>query len=77
MCEQCRRDGVVIGDASYDVHLSLQNGWSPLMVAALRSNFQCLQLLLDKGADVNQQNQVSSFHYEMRSFALVMSCSLI
>ena len=77
MCEQYRSDGVVIGDASYDVYLSFQDGRSPLLQAASRGNVTNVQLLLDKGANVNQQNKVSSFHYEMRSFALVMSCSLI
>ena len=60
-----------IGDASYDVCLSLQNGRSPLMVAASRGRVKCLQLLLDKGADVNHQDEVSSFHHEMRSLLLV------
>ena len=60
-----------IGDASYDVYLSLQYGRSPLMEAASRGNVKCLQLLLEKGADVNQQNKVSSFHHEMMSLPLV------
>ena len=60
-----------IGDASYDVYLSLQYGRSPLLVAASRGNVECLQLLLDKGADVNHQDMVSSFHHEMRSLPYV------
>ena len=32
---------------------------------------QCVQLLLDKGADVNHQDKVGSFHHEMRSLLLV------
>ena len=71
ICEQYRRDGVVIGDTSCDVYLSLQDGRFPLMVATSRGNVQCLQRLLEKGADVNQQNKVSSFHHEMRSLPLV------
>ena len=71
MCEQYRRDGVVFGDTSYDVYLFLQNGQSPLMVATSRGDVECLQLLLDKGADVSQQNKVSSFHHEMTSLPLV------
>ena len=51
--------------------LSLQNGRSPLKVALLKGNVKCLQLLLDKGANVNEQNKVSSFHQEMRSLPLV------
>ena len=57
------------------MYLSLQDGRSPLLGAVSGGNDMCFQLLLDKGADVNQQNKVSSFHHEMRSFALVMSCS--
>ena len=34
-------------------------------------NEQCLQLLLDKGADVSHQDKVRSFHHEMRSLPLV------
>ena len=60
-----------IGDASCDVHLSLQDGWSPLLKTVSRGNVECLQLLLDKGADVNQLYKVSSFHHEMRSLPLV------
>ena len=53
------------------MYLSLQYGRSPLMVAASEGNVECLQLLLDKGADVNHQDEVSSFHHEMRSLPLV------
>ena len=61
------------------MYLSLQDGRSPLMEALSKANVACLQLLLDKGADFNQQDKVSSFHHEMRSLALLhcMSCSLI
>ena len=41
------------------------------MEAAIRGIVKCLQLLLDKGADVNHQDKVSSFHHEMRSLPLV------
>ena len=37
------------------------------MVAVSNGNVECLQLLLDKGADVSHQDKVSSFHHEMRS----------
>ena len=60
-----------IGDASYDVYLCLQDGQSPLMEALSGGNVECLQLLLDKGADVNQLYKVSSCHHEMRSLPYV------
>ena len=41
------------------------------MEAATRGNVKYLQLLLDKGADVNHKDKVSSFHHEMRSLPLV------
>ena len=53
------------------MYLSLQDGWSPLMEAASTGYAKSLQLLLDKGADVNQQSKVSLFHHEMRSLPLV------
>ena len=53
------------------MYLSLQDGRSPLLEVASQGNVKCLQLLLDKGADVNHQDKVSSFHHEMRSLPLV------
>ena len=41
------------------------------MEAATWGIVKCLQLLLEKGADVNHQNMVSSFHHEMRLLPLV------
>ena len=54
-----------IDDASYDAYLSLQYGRFPLREVVSKENVKCLQLLVDKGADVNRQYKVSSFHYEM------------
>ena len=56
----------------YDVYLSLQIhvGRFPVTEVASRRNVQCLQLLLDKGADVNQQNKVSLFHHGVRSCSI-------
>ena len=53
------------------MYLSLQYGRSQLMVAASRGDVECLQLLLDKGADVNHKDKASSFHHEMMSLPLV------
>ena len=60
-----------IGDASYDVYLYIQDGWSPLMEAVSRGNVEYLHLLLYKGADVNQLYKVNSFHHEMMSLPYV------
>ena len=41
------------------IHLSLQNGWTALRAASIAGNVQCLQILLDRCADVNMQDKVS------------------
>ena len=43
------------------MHLSLQNGDTPLMVATREGHDECVQLLLDRGAPVDHQNKVSAF----------------
>ena len=43
------------------MHLSLQDGDTPLMVASREGRYRCVQLLLDRGAQVNHQNKVSEF----------------
>ena len=43
-----------------DMHLSLQNGDTPLMVALQCRHDGCVQLLLNKGAQVNHQDKVSA-----------------
>ena len=43
------------------MHLSLQDGNTPLMVASREGHDGCVQLLLDRGAQVNHQNKVSGF----------------
>ena len=44
-----------------DMHLSLQNGYTPLMVASRGGHDGCVQLLLDRGAQIDHQNEVSAF----------------
>ena len=41
------------------MHLSLQDGWTALMMALKAGHMECFQVLLDKGADVNKQTRVS------------------
>lgn len=43
-----------------DMLLSLKNGRTPLMVASRVGHLTCVQLLLDWGAQVNHQDQVSA-----------------
>ena len=45
----------------FDMHLSLQDGYTPLMVASRGGHDGCMQLLLDQGAQVDHQNKVSAF----------------
>ena len=41
------------------MHLSLQRGWTALMMASKAGHMECVQVLLDKGADGNMQDKVS------------------
>ena len=41
------------------MHLSLQDGWTALMKASTAGHMVCVQVLLDRGADVNMQDKVS------------------
>ena len=41
------------------MHLSLQDGWTALIKASEVGHMECVQVLLDKGADVNMQSKVS------------------
>ena len=41
------------------MHLSLQGGGTALMKASQAGHIECVNVLLDKGADVNMQTMVS------------------
>ena len=41
------------------MHLSLQDGWTALMMASEAGLMECVQVLLNKGAEVDMQNIVS------------------
>ena len=49
------------------MHLSLQDGWTALMMASEAGHMECVKVLLDKGAEVNKQNKVSD--------VIIHSCS--
>ena len=46
--------------ASYYIHLSLQYGRTSLMWASEWGHVGCVQLLLDRGAQANLQDEVSA-----------------
>ena len=39
--------------------LSIQAGWTTLMIASKAGHMECVKVLLDKGAEVNMQTWVS------------------
>ena len=41
------------------MHLSSQDGWTALMKAYDRGHMECVKILLDRGAQVNIQHEVS------------------
>ena len=44
-----------------DMHLSLQYRDTPLMRASRRGHDGCVRLLMDRGAQIDHQNEVSAF----------------
>ena len=44
-----------------DMHLSLQYGNTPLILASRGKHDGCVQLLLDRGAQIDYQDEVSAF----------------
>ena len=41
------------------IYLSLQDGWTALMVASQEGQVECVKMLLDRGAEVNMPKKVS------------------
>ena len=41
------------------MHLSFQSGWTALMWASWLGHVECVTVLLDSGAEVNMQEEVS------------------
>ena len=41
------------------MHMSLQDGWTALMKASKAGHMECINVLMDCGAEVNMQDQVS------------------
>ena len=42
------------------MHLSLQDGYTPLMAASCGGHVECMNLLLDNGAHANHKSKVSA-----------------
>ena len=57
-----------------DMHLSLQNGDTPLMWASRWGHEWCVKLLLDRGAQVGHQNKVSTFWDQPMSLPIMLPC---
>ena len=57
-----------------DMHLSLQYGDTPLMVATRMRRDRCVQLLLDRGAQVDHWNTVSAFWGQQVSLSIMFPC---
>ena len=49
-----------IEGSNYNIYLSLQDGWTALMHASSEGHLDCVKDLLDKGAKVSMQNEVSA-----------------
>ena len=41
------------------VLFTLQDGWSPLMIASQHGHYEITRLLIGRGANLNSQNKVS------------------
>ena len=48
-----------VSGMSIIIHSSLQYGWSPLMEACENGHEEIVKILLEEGADVNDQDNVS------------------
>ena len=53
---------------------SLQNGWTALMKASNKRHDDCVELLLSKGANINQKNKVSAVS---QSIIVCLACSFV
>ena len=58
--------GCDIGGTPCHMHLSLQHGRTPLMVASGGGHVECVKLLLDRGVQVNHQDKVSMYSIAIR-----------
>ena len=64
-------DGTHMSTCTYTYTVSLQDGWTALMVASQEGHVECVRMLLDRGAEVNMQNKVSGPLY-----TVCMQCSM-
>ena len=49
------------------MHLSLQDGLTALMKASEEGQVECVKMLMDRGAKVNMQNEVSGVIYNVHA----------
>ena len=54
---------VLLSNCLLLMHLSLQNGCTPLMEASSGGHVKCVKLLLEKGARANDQNKVGKTEF--------------
>ena len=55
------KDGLVVSDLPMICHFLLQRGWTSLMEASRRGHVECVKMLLEGGAQANQQDNVSGY----------------
>ena len=57
-----------------DMNFSLQGGMTPLIWATLAGHVECIEVLLDWGAQTNHQDKVSAHTY---TYSVVMFPSVV
>ena len=55
-----------------DMHLSLQDRYTPLMEASHGGHDGCVQLLLDRGAQIDHQDNVSAFRDQPMQYLFIL-----
>ena len=58
ICDEVWYSLCVSADRHRSLSLSIQDGWSPLMVASRHGDASMVRILIEEGAHVNTQNKV-------------------